>query len=238
MNIITDNKRLPRNALWALATMGWAVVIYLCWVVLMDSIERAGFSVAAIQGQIPAEIDPFIDRYTAHPWQALAHTATGVVFAVLGPLQFVAPLRRRFPLAHRISGRIFLPTAIACGIAAVTMAWSFPVWGSSRNLFMSLASSALMVFAFVQAYRMARRREFILHREWMIRGFALGLAVAFFRVLLNDILPGLGYADFNVRWEIVMVISWPVMLLAAEMWIRATRPARPRTSNPKVPVAA
>lgn len=226
MQIITNNKRLPRKVLLPMAAFGWAIVLYLCWVVLNDSIVRSQFALGALAGQIPP-LDPFNDRYTANPWQTLIHTATGVVFAVLGPLQFVAPLRRRFPLAHRISGRLFLPVALFNGIAAFTISLTFPMWGSTVNLFIGTASAAFMVFAFANAFRLVRQRQFARHREWMIRGFAIGIGVALFRVLLNDVLPALGMEDFNARWNTVSAVSFPLMLIFAELWIRATRPARP-----------
>ena len=116
MKIITDSKRLPKPFLMVIATIGWALVLHLSWRVLTDSWDRAEFALDALAGQIP-ELDPFNDRYTAHPYQTLAHTVAGVVFAVLGPLQFMSPIRRRFPLAHRISGRIFLPFGIISGVA-------------------------------------------------------------------------------------------------------------------------
>jgi uncharacterized membrane protein len=227
MQIITNNKRLPKGVLQVIATIGWACVLYLCYVILMDSIERGWFAIGAIAGQIPSEINPFIDRYTAHPWQTLAHTATGVVFSVLGPLQFAAPVRRRFPLAHRISGRIFLPLAILNGIAAFLMTLSFPVWGAMQNFAIALTASVLMVFCFVYAFVLVRKRQFARHREWMMRGFALGLGVALFRVGLDTLLPAIGMEDFNQRWDVVMATSFPITLICAELWIRATRPAKP-----------
>ena len=50
-----------------------------------------------------------------------------MIFAVLGPLQFMAPLRRRFPKIHRITGRIFLPAAIFNGVVAFTISVTFPM---------------------------------------------------------------------------------------------------------------
>jgi hypothetical protein len=35
-----------------------------------------------------------------------------------------------------------------------------------------------MIFAFVKAFMLVRKRKFPLHREWMMRGFATGLAVS------------------------------------------------------------
>jgi hypothetical protein len=121
--------------------------------------------------------------------------------------------------------------AILNGIAAFVMSLSFPMWGSTINLAISLSASAFMVFCFIHAFRLVMQRQFARHREWMMRGFALGLGVAIFRVALNDILPPLGIEDFNQRWDIVTAISFPIALLAAEFWIRATRPARPGTDT-------
>ncbi len=234
MHIITDTKRLPKPALLIIAAVGWVCVLYLCKVVGVDSWERAQFALATLQGQMPPSLDPFNDRYLAHPWQTLAHCVTGLIFAVLGPLQFVAPLRRKFPLIHRISGRIFLPVGIVSGVAAFAMGLSFPVWGAKHNVAIVVVSSAFMVFAFVNAFRLVRARQYARHREWMMRGFATGLGVALFRVGLNDVLPPLGY-DFNQAWDIVMVASFPLILAAAEAWIRLTRPVR---SAPAVPATA
>lgn len=224
MRIITDKKRLPKPVLTVIAAIGWALVVYLCWQVLRDSWDRSQFALNALAGKIPV-LDPFNDRYTAHPFQTLAHTVAGVVFATLGPLQFVAPLRRRFPRLHRMSGYLFLPFGILSGVAALVMGLSFPVWGASYHQLITAGWSIFMIFAFVNAFVAVRNRNFLSHREWMMRGFATGLAVAVFRVILDDILVPMGYS-FDERWAIVMVVSLPITLAATELWIRATRPRR------------
>ena len=104
------------------------------------------------------------------------------------------------------------------------------MWGSTVNLFIGVIASAFMVFAFVQAYRCVRQRKFLQHREWMMRGFAIGLGVALFRVLLNDVLPPLGIEDFQTRWDIVTAVSFPAMLILAELWIRAKNNQQPAKS--------
>jgi len=225
MHVITDKKYLPRTSLMAIASVGWLVLLYLCWVVLQDSVDRALFAVAALQGQIPAEIDPFIDRYTAHPLQTLAHTATGVVFATLGPLQFAAPLRRRFPIAHRLSGRLFLLAAFTSGISAFIISLSFPMWGASVNALIGVVASIFMLFCFAYALYLIKKRRIAAHREWMMRGFATGIAVAVFRVGLDNILPPLGFNAMQ-SWNIVTATCFPVTLFFAEAWIIATRVKR------------
>ncbi len=46
-----------------------------------------------------------------------------------------------------------------------------------------------------------------------------------FRVILSDVLPKLGF-NFDDAWNIVMAISFPIVLIAAEFWIRLMRPKK------------
>ena len=224
MRVIKDNRRLAKPTLQKLAVVGWIGVLYLAWVVGRDSWDRTMFSFQALAGRIP-ELDPFNQRYVENPRMTLFHTIPGFLFAILGPLQFMGAIRRRFPLIHRSSGRIFLLIGITSGLAAIAMTLRFPIWGWGPNQLIGLGFGAFMVFAFVNAFRHVRARRFAIHREWMIRGFTTGMSVAFFRVGLNDVLPRLGIEDFTTRWNIVMWISFPIMLGIAELWTRATRPA-------------
>lgn len=230
MRVITENRRLPRNVLLALAALGWVAILYLAWVVGQDSWERTRFSLDAMGGAIP-ELDPFNERYRTSPLLTLFHTVPGLLFAILGPLQFMGSIRRRFPRVHRISGRIFVVIGITSGIAAFLMTLRFPIWGMPLNLVISGGFALFMVYAFANAFRHVRARRFADHREWMIRGFAAGMSVAFFRVMLDDVLPRVGMESFDLRWNTVVAISFPITVGVAELWIRATR-RRDRSTGP------
>ena len=200
------------------------MVLHLCWRIFGDSWYRAQFAFDALAGRIP-DLDPFNDRYTAHPYQTLVHMISGIVFSILGPMQFASPIRNQFPRIHRISGRIFLPFGIIAGVAALIMGLSFPVWGFTYNQAIIAGWSLFMIYAFVHAFSLIRKRKFLLHREWMMRGFAAGLAVSVFRLISDVILQPMGY-DFNDRWTIVILITLPITLAATEFWIRVTRPKK------------
>jgi uncharacterized membrane protein len=223
MRVIKDNRRIAKPHLQKIAAVGWVCVLYLAWVVGKDSWDRTMFSFQAISGALP-ELDPFNQRYVENPRLTLFHTIPGLLFAILGPMQFMGPIRRRAPLIHRMSGRVFLVIGITSGLAALAMTLRFPVWGWSLNTVISVTAAAFMVFAFVNAFRHVRGRRFGVHREWMIRGFATGISVAFFRVMLNDVLPRMGMEAFDTRWNLVFTASFPIVLGIAELWIRATRP--------------
>ena len=237
MRVIIDGRRLPKPALQGLATLGWAGVLYLAWVVGNDSWDRTMFSFGAMAGALP-EMDPFNQRYVDNPRLTLLHTIPGLLFAILGPLQFIGAIRRTVPKIHRISGRIFIVVGVASGVGAFLMTFRFPIWGWTGNLSISAVASVFMVFAFVNAFRHVKARRFAIHREWMIRGFAIGIAVAFFRVMLRDVLPRMGMESFDARWNTVVWISFPILLLVAEFWIRATRPKAPAAAPSAMPASA
>lgn len=222
MRVITDERRLPKPYLQAICGLGWVCVLYLAWVVGVDSWERTMFSFQALGGEL-SEVGPFNQRYLDNPGLTLAHTIPGLFFVLFGPMQFVGALRRRAPLVHRISGRIVVVIGILSGISAFLMTFRFPTWGMPLNMVVTAVMSAFMVFAFVNAFRHVKARRFSVHREWMIRGFTAGLTVAYFRVMLNDVLPWMAVESFNTRWNIAMPIAFPIMLGVAELWIRATR---------------
>jgi hypothetical protein len=222
MRIIRDDQRLPKPILLMLAAVGWASVIYLAYVLGLDSWERTASSVAELRQGLP-QTDPFNQRYLDNPVLTLLHTIPGILFSVLGPLQFMSPIREYAPAVHRTSGRIFLPIGILSGVAAVLMGLRFPIWGWTINQAITLIWAGFMVFAFCKAYLLVRARRFQFHREWMIRGFAAGFGVGFFRLVLNDVLLPNG-VEFTQAWNTVVIISGPITLGFAEFWIRATRP--------------
>jgi Predicted membrane protein (DUF2306) len=77
-----------------------------------------------------------------------------------------------------------------------------------------------------KAFWHIRRGEISLHREWMIRAFAIGLAVATIRPIIGVFfatsrLSGLSPHEF---FGIAFWIGFVLHLIAAKAWIHATEP--------------
>ena len=84
----------------------------------------------------------------------------------------------------------------------------------------------VFLFALTKAFLHIRRREIAQHREWMIRAFAVGLAVATVRPIV-----GLFFAFSRITHQtpreffgIAFWIGFTLHLIAAEAWINYTRP--------------
>lgn len=224
---ITEEGRLPKLWLQIIAVVGWIAVIYLAYfVAAYDAVMRSWFSLGALTGSLPAALaeHAFQARYVEHPWWTLLHTVPGFFFMVLGPLQFVSPIRDRWINLHRFSGRVYLVATSLVALGAMAVGFAFPMWGWTFNQWAAFIFGLLLLFFVFKAYSHIRAYRIAQHREWMIRGFAFGLSIATFRVLLDDVLQPMGL-EFTTAWNIVTYISFAINMTIAELWIRATRPA-------------
>ncbi len=68
-------------------------------------------------------------------------------------------------------------------------------------------------------YSTARTKRFRLHREWMVRSFALALAAVTLRIEL-PVLLSVVHASFHPAYITVSWLCWIPNLVVAEWWLR------------------
>ena len=113
-------------------------------------------------------------------WWIVAHATASAMTLVLGPLQFSSKLRRRHTATHRLLGRLYLsgiaiggPIAIYLGFTHALPMMALPI----------LVQSTLWIGTGAGALLAAKRRNFELHRQWVIRSYAITLIFVVTRVL-------------------------------------------------------
>lgn len=112
------------------------------------------------------------------------HVALAAVITIGGPLQLIPELRRRVPLFHRISGRIYIGCAFLISIAGLYLnLFKGSFGGLGGKIFISANALIIMACA-VFAIRKARTKALEQHRQWAIRLFLAMSGVWFFRVFL------------------------------------------------------
>lgn len=158
-----------------------------------------------------------------HPVSEALHRVGGSLYMLLGVTQFLPRLRARRPGLHRWAGRVFLGLSVVAGGTGAFMALTFPYELGER--LPSVLFGAIMVVAAVKAYLHIRRREIQAHREWVTRCFAVGLGIGTIRVMAVILLNTTALTTRQI-FVPVFWMGWTVTLAAAELWIRATRPAR------------
>jgi uncharacterized membrane protein len=173
-----------------------------------------------------AELHAFDHRYGDHPSVTLLHVIPGGLFLALAPLQFWAVLRRRNPALHRWSGRVLLALAAIALASAFHLAFVVPFGGLAETVTIGFFG-ALFVYSLSRAYTAIRRRDIAVHREWMIRGFAIALAISTVRIVGGafDAVLMPPAADAAYLFVVSLWIGWLATIAAAELWIRHTRPS-------------
>ncbi|MDX1907810.1 MAG: DUF2306 domain-containing protein [Bacteroidia bacterium] len=153
------------------------------------------------------------------------HVYASMFVLLAGFTQFSDPIRRRWPRVHRLMGYVYLlDILMITGPASFVMSWYANGGISSRIAFGSLA--ILWMFSTAMAWRAALRRQWGLHRDWMIRSFALTLSALTLRAWKLGIVWVLAPPPMDV-YRVVAWLGWIPNLLLAEYLIRQyQRPAQ------------
>jgi uncharacterized membrane protein len=162
--------------------------------------------------------------FLRHRVLTMLHILPGLVFITLSPLQFVRGLRSRRPRLHRWMGRAVLVAGAIIGGTALVMSPQMAIGGPIESAATTLYG-ALFLFALLQGFLTIRRGNAARHREWMIRGFAIGSAVTTTRPIV-----GFFFATSRItHWTPhdffgpAFWLGFTVQAIAAEAWIHYTR---------------
>jgi Predicted membrane protein (DUF2306) len=150
------------------------------------------------------------------------HALSGAVALVAGSLQLrlATRLLRGRRALHRRIGQTYLWAAWITSLSSLGVAAFFDVTIAAKAMF---ATTSLLWFATTTVgflrIRQGRVRQ---HREWMLRSFALAL---FFVTgsLWPPILAATALPQ-AIGYPLALFLSWSLNLLAAEWWIRRTKP--------------
>ncbi len=226
--------------------LGFAVAILLCLVGLASALARVATTIEFLvdpsyvidTSQEPPGAVGFQVRYYEHPYLTLVHSAVGILFMLLGPVQFMPSVRNRFLRFHRWSGRVFMLASLVAAVSALLFVGRLPVFGSLSTSVGVVFAGSLFLVCLVQGYRTARRRQFLVHREWMIRTFAIGLGISMFRVLVPVLMMPPLRATFPEAWDTSVWLAFAINTLTAEVWINLTRTKSPQRVKPPAPELA
>jgi uncharacterized membrane protein len=162
--------------------------------------------------------------FARHPVLTFVHITPGLLFIILGPLQFMKRIRARRLRLHRWSGRVFLASGMVVGVSALMMSPRMAIGGVNEQVAVTLFA-ILFLFALTKAFLHIRRREIALHREWMIRAYAIGLAVATARPIMGVFFATRPLTHLTPQefFGTAFWLGFTLNLIAAEVWINYTR---------------
>ena len=210
-----------------LTVVGWGFAIFLIVVVLVFVAIRVTTDLPNLGEDVLPPEGAFDRRYAENPVLAYLHILPGIVYLIGAPFQVSTRFRERNLQRHRALGRVVLVSGAITGAFAIVVGFVMP-FGELAEATASMVFGLYFLVSLLLAYLAIRRRSIAVHRRWMIRAFAIGMAVGLIRIVIGaGEVFGIGIADsFGAAFWIAFVI----MALLAELWLWL-RPDSPTTSG-------
>jgi uncharacterized membrane protein len=158
---------------------------------------------------------PLGERFAVYITPLLFHAGGGMLALVLGPWGFWVKLRNKRLGLHRWMGRVYLLSVLVGGVAGFYLAPT-AFGGLPTRIGLSMLA-ALWLTTGAMAYRRIRQGNVQMHRDWMIRNYALTFSAVMLRVWL-PLFMVLGY-EFPEAYTTVAWLCWVPNLLVAELII-------------------
>jgi uncharacterized membrane protein len=121
-------------------------------------------------------ITPANQRFFADPLPIVAHSLSGIVFLILGALQFAPRLRRPKPGWHKMLGRILIPSGLVVAFSALwmTQVYVMPKYDGALVYGTRMLFGGWMILTIVLGTVAIYRRDFSNNGVWMTRAYAVG----------------------------------------------------------------
>ncbi len=160
------------------------------------------------------------------------HAFTGSLLLLIGPFLFLDRIRLGFPGLHRFAGRLYLVGILFGGISAFIIAPGM-ISGLSGE-FGLIFLGILWLWTGWRGFSNIREGRVAVHREWMMRNFALTFAAVTLRlwlaILIVMLIPRLGSSYgghfdhlFLEAYRVVMWLSWVPNIIVVEWLIQRRR---------------
>lgn len=172
--------KFSRLATTFLGAIVWgSALIFGCYILLFYALAYVLGDTAQWNKVLPGLYDADNGRSTAG---IAIHFLGGGIILILGCLQLLAGMRKKYPKIHRIAGRVYVLASIATAAGGLIF---IALKGTIGGTVMDVAFTGyglLMLLAAVQTIRFARAGDFDRHRAWAIRLFALAIGSWLYRM--------------------------------------------------------
>jgi uncharacterized membrane protein len=172
--------------------------------------------------------EPYNPGFLRYPTIVALHVGLGGVYLALAPFQFMKRIRSRHLAYHRWAGRVLVSVGLVVGATALFIGLVIPFSGWPERVIIGLFGG-LFLLALGKGFVHVRAGRVALHREWMIRAFAIALSIATMRLIfIPALLVAADPTDGQIAFLSVASFTAAFVLHAsvAELWIRLTRTGR------------
>ena len=179
-------------------------------------------------------VEPYNPGFLEYPTIVAVHVVLGGIYMLFAPFQFVKRIRSRHLAYYRRMGRVLVALGLVVGATALFLGLVIPFSGWAERMLIGLFGG-LFLFALGKGFVHVRAGRVAPHREWMIRAFAVALAIATQRLIFIPSLLVVGDPTYG-QVVTLSVAAWSAALVVhsslAEVWIRLTRNRGVPVANP------
>lgn len=186
------------------------------WIVLVLALGVGLFSYRYLLPGAPLGAPPILANAFARYGVLTVHAGFAATALLIGPLQFFERIRLSQPRWHRRIGTAYVICCLAGGAAGLALALGTTEGPVATAGFGSLAIVWIGVTG--NAWRLARARDFLRHRRWMVRSYALTFAAVTLRIYL-PLIP-VTHLDPDWSYRAISFLCWVPNLAVAELWLR------------------
>lgn len=160
----------------------------------------------------------------------IGHVLFAAIITIGGLLQLIPIIRSKIPALHRWNGRLYILVAVIMSLSGAYMiiARNGQVVGNWFGHSTLMINGAIILLCAFKAFKYARMRTFVKHREWALRMFVAVSGVWLFRVGMMAWLSfhgkpvGFDPVSFSGPFLTVLYILVYIMpLLFLEVYLRA-----------------
>jgi uncharacterized membrane protein YozB (DUF420 family) len=169
--------------------------------------------------------EPANAGFADYPTITALHVVLGGAYLLLAPLQFVSRIRKRWPKVHRWNGRLLVAIGMIVGVTALLMNVLIPYSGLPQQIVLT-PFAVLFSLSILMGLRHIRAGRVVQHKEWMLRAFAIGLAIATMRLIFIPFLLIIGtptQSQVEAGSLVSFTVAFVAHLVVAELWIRRAR---------------
>ena len=180
---------------------------------------------------------PIWQHYEPFKWWLLPHGIAGTCALILAPMQFSERLRSRFTTLHRVTGGIYVTSALILAPLGVYIQYLDEAQGAARSFTIAtVVDATLLMTTTAIGLVFALKGMFPQHRQWMTRSYAVALIFLQVRLILG--LTGLDPPNGGIT----EVVLWTCVALSiligdlANQWydLASARPRLARTQRTEI----
>lgn len=150
-----------------------------------------------------------------------SHVYSSIWVIILGSLQFSETVRKKFSQLHRFNGKIYI-FFILCISSPSGLVMSFYANGGMVS---QISFSVLSILWFVftwKAFLYVKKQNWIKHKEYMLRSYALTLSAISLRLFKWGIVTFFSLPPMDT-YRIVGILGWTFNLALIELYIYTSK---------------